>query len=96
MSRRQIEQPDLFGPAEAPVAPDLPEVDEAFMASIRAEVAALLAKAEGAERLPWRDFTASALAELRFDGLLRWLPSEEAAPLAERFAAALDRLYEAG
>jgi hypothetical protein len=96
MSRRQMDQPDLFGPAAAPVAEAMPEVDEAFMASIRAELGALLAKAEGAERLPWRDFTASALAEIRFDGLLRWLPSEEAAPLAERFAAALDRLYAAG
>jgi len=98
MSRRSTAQPDLFA-LETQAAPEAalpPEVDEAFLAAVRTELAGLMAKAENAERLPWRDFTASAVAELRFEGMLRWLPAEEAADLSARFAAELDRLYAAG
>lgn len=104
MSRRSSTQPDLFGAPQGDLfeadggtaAPAMPEVDEAFMEAIRRDLHALLDKARKAERLPWKDFTASALAEMRFEGLLRWLPEDEAKPLAEEFAAHLDRLYEAG
>ena len=48
-----------------------------------------------AQRLPWADYTQSALAEMRFDGLARWLPDTEAAQLRAAYAEELDRLYAA-
>lgn len=105
MPRRHADQPDLFaapdpqlnlfGESGARREPP-PEVDAAFMESIRRQLDALHDKAAKADRLPWRDFTASALAEMQFDGLLYWLPREEAEARREAFAAELDRLYEAG
>ncbi|MFZ4410082.1 MAG: hypothetical protein ACOYOH_22240 [Paracraurococcus sp.] len=90
--RTTAEQDDLFAAAaaEAPVA-----APADFIARQRAELDALLALARGAARLPWPDYTQSALAELRFDGLARWLPPAEAAEKSAAFAAELDRLYAA-
>jgi hypothetical protein len=88
------DQPDLFAAADG--APERLEVPPDFIARIREELEATLAMSKAAERLPWSDFTKSALAEMRFDSLCNWLPAEEAARLREAFFAELDRLYEAG
>lgn len=83
-------QPDLFA-APSPVH-DVRQ-DPLLICRARSEAGALLAMARGAARMPWRDHTESALAELRFESLLSWLPEAEAAPLRDAFAAELDRLY---
>lgn len=84
---------DLFDPVPPPAEPPPPD----FLARIRAELQATLARAEAAEALPWPDLTAATLAELRFQGILHWLPRTEAAELRARFEAAMRRLYaEAG
>ena len=85
-------QADLFAPAAAEPATEI-EVDAAFIEDRRRELQALLDKARSAVRLPWKDVAQAWLAEMRFDGLLRWLPEAEAAPLRDAFAAELDRLY---
>ena len=95
---RTAAQPDLFGtapPHSSPMPGDAPPeaVPAAYLARIRADAEALLARVTDAERLPWPDYTQSALAELRFEGLARWLPDAEAAPLRGAFARELDRLY---
>ncbi len=87
---------DLFDPASSPPAfsqiePPPPD----FLARIRTEIHATLARAEAAEALPWPDLTAAMLAELRFRGILHWLAAEEAAGLRTRFDAAMHRLYAA-
>ena len=66
-----------------------------FVARIRAELVATVARAEEAESLPWPDLTAAMLAELRVRGILRWLPDGEAAGLGARFEVAMRRLYAA-
>jgi hypothetical protein len=43
--------------------------------------------------LPWRDLTAATLAELRFNSIADWLPTDEADALRERFGREMLRLY---
>ena len=98
--RIATDQADLFAPAapsapsEAPAAPEH-DVPPAFIEQQRAILLGMLDLARGAARLPWPDYTQSALAELRFEGLARWLPEPEATKLRAAFAAELDRLYAA-
>jgi len=68
---------------------------EDFIEGIRTELRALLQRASSADRLPWPDYTLSALAEMRFDSLSNWLPEPEAVALRQAFAVELDRLYSA-
>ncbi len=90
MSSRAAQQTELFAePLQDAAAP------EEFVGRIRDELAALLRQARDAGRLPWADYTQSALAELRFDSLSNWLPAAEAAALRAAFARELDRLYAA-
>lgn len=91
MPRRNPSQPDLFGDSRDPV--DDFEPDEAFMEIVHRDLDALMTKARDAEKFPWKDFTQSTLAEMRFEGLLKWLPPEEATRMHDAFAAELDRLY---
>ncbi len=94
-ARRQADlfasRKDLFDPALPPAEPPPPD----FLARIRTELRATLARAEAADTLPWPDLTAATLAELRFRGILHWLPEEEAAALRARFDTAMHRLYAA-
>ena len=94
-ARRQADlfapRTDLFDPGSRPAEPPPPD----FLARIRAELRATLALAEAAESLPWADLTAATLAELRFRGILHWLPQGEATELRVRFDAAMNRLYAA-
>lgn len=66
-----------------------------FVARIRAELVATLRLAQAAATLPWPDLTQATLAELRFKGILGWLPEDEASALLAAFEAELDRLYAA-
>jgi hypothetical protein len=50
---------------------------------------------DAAELLPWPDLTRTALAELRFNSIARWLPDAEAAELRSAFDAEMGRLYDA-
>jgi hypothetical protein len=97
MSRRTTSQFDLFAPPGLPpeAAPLAGSEDGRadMVARIRAELSEEVARLAVLDHFPWRDFTASALAELRFEGLARWLPEEEATPLLAAHAGALDRLY---
>jgi hypothetical protein len=92
-------QADLFAPRgdlfDAPPRGRAEPPPPDFLARIRAELGATLARAEAAEALPWPDLTAATLAELRFRGILHWLPGAEAAELRSRFEAAMRRLYAA-
>ena len=65
-----------------------------FIAHIRGELEATLARARDAARMPWRDLTAATLAELRFNSIADWLPPEEAASLREAFAREMARLWD--
>lgn len=64
-----------------------------FVARIRGELTATLARVREAEALPWKDLTTATLAELRFDSIAGWLPDDEAARLQAEFHRELDRLY---
>lgn len=89
-------RPDPLGPAAHAVpAAEAPPPPPDFLARLRAELGATLARAEAAEALPWPDLTAATLAELRFRGILHWLPQGEAEALRARFDAAMHRLYAA-
>jgi hypothetical protein len=88
--RKSAAQPDLFAAAEAEPAMEVPED---FIAFQRAELHKMLAFARDAETFPWANYTKSALAEMRFDGLAHWLPAEEAQLLRDAYAKELDRLY---
>ncbi len=94
---RSAEQTDLFATPAPAVSPDTltEDIPADFIARQRATLLALLAEARAAQRLPWADYTQSALAEMRFDGLARWLPDTEAAQLRAAYAEELDRLYAA-
>ena len=94
---RAAAQSDLFAPATPAPTPaaEPTDVPEDFIARQRETLRVMLAEAAAAQRLPWADYTQSAQAELRFDGLARWLPPAEGAALRAAFAAELDRLYAA-
>jgi hypothetical protein len=87
---RSARQRDLFdiSTTEPPAAD--------FVARIRDELRATLARAHNAATLPWRDLTAATLAELRFHSIAGWLPADEAAALRADFQREMDRLYTAG
>lgn len=91
MFRALASQPDLFA-AEATPTEDAPARDPAMAARIEAELAGELARLAALDRFPWPDLTASALAELRFDSLSRWVAEPRGAALRAAHAAALDRL----
>jgi hypothetical protein len=99
MSRRAAAQFDLFAPPGLPpAAAPLDDQDAgrgALVDRMRQDLTAELARLRAATRLPWPDYTASALAELRFESLTRWLPAGEAEALRAAHAAELDRLYAA-
>lgn len=82
-------QPDLFAAAAAEGAACDPEL----VALARRDLAAMLDHARAAVVFPWRDYTQSTLAELRFDGLLRALPEADRPALYQAYADELDRLY---
>jgi hypothetical protein len=76
-------QPDLFdqagGGAASAVPPSEEEAPAEFVGRLRAELHATLARVQAAERLPFRDLTQAALAEMRFHSISRtWLPPAEA------------------
>ncbi len=47
-----------------------------------------------AQSLPWRDLTQTTLAELRFNSITNWLPTDEAEYLRAAFDVEMTRLYE--
>lgn len=83
-------QADLFDEAEVGF-----EIEESFVARIRAELVATLAQARGAETLPWPDLTSPTLAEMRCHSIAKWLPAAEADGLRAEFAAEMLRLWRA-
>lgn len=91
-------QPDLFDQAGggAAVPPGEEEAPPEFVARLRAELHATLARVQAAERLPFRDLTRAALAEMRFHSISRtWLPPGEAEALRAAFEKEMARLYAA-
>ena len=89
-------QPDLFARADAPQPITMEEPPPAdWVERIRNELRALLAKVEQATEFPFPNLTAATLAELRFKGILFWLPEEEGTELHTRFKAEMHRLYVA-
>jgi hypothetical protein len=93
-----IRQPDLFPPAQpdllANAEPDL-QTPERMMAMVRPKLAALLAEARAAERMPWTAQVAEVNA-LLFHNMANWLPAEEKESLRAAFRAELARLKSAG
>lgn len=87
--RNHPSQPDLFASAAAADAAH----DPALVARARHELARMLDHARAATVFPWRDWTQSTVAELQFDGLLRWLPEADRPALYQAYADELDRLY---
>ncbi len=87
-------QPDLFA-APAPARTDACDAPPDFVEDRRRELLAMLDRVRKASRLPWPDQAQAWVPEMRFDGLLVWLPKEEAAALKGRFDTELDRLYAA-
>jgi hypothetical protein len=100
MPRRFANQPGLFdGPADSPSGSLVDQLDEhpgeEFIQGIRDELCATLALARNAATFPWRDLTQTYMVEMRFNSMSNWLPRKEALTLRRRFAAEMDRLYEA-
>jgi hypothetical protein len=86
---RSARQPDLFE-----LQADLFEPPPAdFIARIRDELTATLARVREAATLPWKDLTAATLAELRFNSIAGWLPEDEASALRAGFQHEMNRLY---
>jgi hypothetical protein len=85
-------QTDLFGPSEMRVEREPMPVE--FVERIRNELIGTLARARAAETMPWRDLTATTLAELRFHSIAGWLPSKEAEAMRDSFKIEMARLYE--
>jgi hypothetical protein len=86
---RSARQPDLFE-AQADLF-EPPPAD--FIARIRDELTAALARVRAAAALPWKDLTAATLAELRFNSIAGWLPEDEANALRLSFQCEMNRLY---
>ena len=82
-AHRSARQPDLFADAGPLFAAEPPPPD--FIARIRDELTATLARAQAAATLPWKDLTAATLAELRFNSIAGWLPDVEANALRAGF-----------
>ena len=91
---RSDRQPDLFG--SLPEAQQVVFVpSEEFLAGIRTELNATLARVTAAQRLPWSDLTQSMLGEMHFHSIAKYLPEAEAKSLSERFEVEIARLYAA-
>jgi hypothetical protein len=88
---RLSRQPDLFSAAGQALLQEPPPAD--FIARIRGELTDTLARVHGAAALPWQDLTAATLAELRFNSIAGWLPSDEASALRAAFQREINRLY---
>lgn len=81
---QESSQPDLFGPAPAPVyRPDL--------AKVRARLHKILGEARAAAALPWEPARVSLYRTIVPD-MCRHLPEEEGAALRRAFEAELKRL----
>ncbi|GGG40579.1 hypothetical protein GCM10010964_30230 [Caldovatus sediminis] len=81
-------QPDLFAgqpPADQEFTP------ERMAPVVRPRLAALLAEARAAERLPW-DARTAAVNAVVFHQMARWLPEAERDRLRAEFRAELARL----
>jgi hypothetical protein len=65
-----------------------------FIERIRNELTNTLVMVRRATTLPWKDLTAATLAELRFNSIAGWLPTDEANVLREEFGREMIRLYE--
>ena len=100
-TQRLARQPDLFASQSdlfdaAPDAEPFEPPPPAFVATIRAELLATLARVRAAETPPWRDLTQTTLGEMRFHSIARsFLPADEAEALRSEFAAEMLRLYKA-
>jgi hypothetical protein len=86
-------QSDLFAAEAGDVSTGGEPPPESFVARIRDELTATLARVTAADTLPWADGTKALLAEMRFHSVAKWLPESEAAELCNRFEAAMARLY---
>jgi hypothetical protein len=84
---RSTRRRDLF----ESILTDPPPAD--FIARVRDELNATLARAREAATLPWRDLTTATLAELRFHSIAGWLPTDEADALRADFQREMGRLY---
>lgn len=98
-SYRSSRQPDLFGPVRSPrdsgyaaLLQEPPPAD--FIERIRNELTDTLATARAAPRMPWKDWTAATLTELRFKSIAGWLPEAEANALREEFAREMARFWD--
>jgi hypothetical protein len=85
-------QADLFSSSETRVQKE--PMPAAFVERIRTELVGTLARARAADTMPWGDLTAATLAELRFNSIAGWLPTDEANALREDFGREMIRLYE--
>lgn len=88
-NQRSARQADLFEAQAGLFEP--PPAD--FVARIRDELTATLARVRQAAKLPWKDLTAATLAELRFNSIAGWLPEPEASALRLSFQREMRRLY---
>jgi hypothetical protein len=88
---RSSRQPDLFAAAGQAPLQEPPPAD--FIARVRGELTDTLARVREAAALPWKDLTATTLAELRFNSIAGWLPEDEASALRAAFQSEINRLY---
>lgn len=79
-------QPDLFDGAAPPA-----QTAERMQGLVRPRLAALLAEARAAERMPWTPQAAEVNA-LLFHNMANWLPEAERDSLRAAFRAELARL----
>ena len=89
-----IRQADLFGTPQ----PDLfaahdpaPQTPERMQALVRPRLAALLAEARAADRMPW-DAQKTEVHAILFHNMANWLPPEEREALRAAFRVELTRL----
>jgi hypothetical protein len=91
MSRR-TNQPDLFDTFRQDDLFDRPRVSERSMPEdARERMQEILRQARSASTLPWDDRT-TAIYEVIFPQMSKWLPPEEAAELLSEFKAEVARL----
>ena len=83
--------PGLFAAAGQVLLQEPPPAD--FVARIRGELTATLARVREAAALLWKDLTTATLAELRFNSIAGWLAEDEASALRAAFQCEINRLY---
>ena len=83
--------PGLFAAAGQVLLQEPPPAD--FVARIRGELTATLARVREAAALLWKDLTTATLAELRFNSIAGWLPEDEASASRGAFQCEINRLY---